>query len=208
MADRSFKEYIGSRFYDQFFNAIKSYVIQNRRNIELSSRTVSSPDYAEFSDFTIKSVGIDDRDGMEVAFDVLVEAEVYVKEHHRHHDVDENTCFPWFILSCTADLSRNMDDLCIHRVEQYSQRNKQNKPLSDSLVPISYKIDLDKIATEFLRKHYPEALRTPMPVDPMVLADRLGLSVVTQELTEDFSVFGQIFKRRSRYFDSCCDSGG
>ena len=27
----------------------------------------------------------------------------------------------------------------------------------------------------------------------MVLADRLGLSVVTQELTEDFSVFGQIF---------------
>lgn len=32
-----------------------------------------------------------------------------------------------------------------------------------------------------------------MPVDPTVLADRLGLSIVTQELTEDFSVFGQIF---------------
>lgn len=193
MADRSFKEYIGSRFYDQFFNAIKSYVIQNRHNIELSSRTVSSADYAELSDFEIKSVGIDDRDGMGIAFDVLVEAEVYVKEHHRHRDIDEDTCFPWFILSCTADLSRNMDDLCIHRVDQYNQRNKQNKPLSDSLVPISYKINLDKIATEFLRKHYPEALRTPMPIDPTVLADRLGLSVVTQELTEDFSVFGQIF---------------
>ncbi|WP_087064203.1 hypothetical protein [Intestinibacillus massiliensis] len=97
MADRSFKEYIGSRFYDQFFNAIKSYVIQNRHNIELSSHTVSSPDYAELSDFTIKSVGIDDRDGMEIAFDVIVEAEVYVKEHHRHRDVEEDTCFPWFI---------------------------------------------------------------------------------------------------------------
>ena len=65
--------------------------------------------------------------------------------------------------------------------------------MSDSLVPISYKIDLDKIATEFLRKHYPEALRTPVPVDPMVLADRLGLSVITHELTENFSVFGQLF---------------
>ena len=73
MADRSFKEYIGSRFYDQFFNAIK-----NRHNIELSSRTVSSADYAELSDFEIKTVGIDDRDGMGIAFDVLVEAEVYV----------------------------------------------------------------------------------------------------------------------------------
>lgn len=195
MADRSFKEYIGSRFYDQFFNAIKSYIIQNRHNIELSSRTVSNADYAELSDFTIKSVRIDDRDGMGIAFDVLVEAEVYVKEHHGHRDTDEDTCFPWFILSCTANLSKNMDDLCIHRVNQYDQRNKQNKPLSDSLVPISNKIDLDKIATEFLSKHYPEALRTPMPVDPMVLADRLGLSVVTQELTEDFSIFGQIFFR-------------
>ena len=76
MADRSFKEYIGRRFYDQFFSAIKSYVIQNRHNIELSSRTVSNADYAELSDFTIKTVGIDDRDGMGIAFDVIVEAEI------------------------------------------------------------------------------------------------------------------------------------
>lgn len=193
MADRSFKEYIGNRFYNQFFNALKSYVISRHKSIDLNSHAVSNADYVELSDFTIKTVGIDDRDGMEIAFDVLVEAEVYVKEYHHRRDVEEDTCFPWFILSCTADLSRNMDDLRIHRVEQYNQRNKQNKPLSDSLVPISYKIDLDKIATEFLNKHYPEALRTPMPVDPMVLADRLGLTVVTQELTGDFSVFGQIF---------------
>lgn len=125
MADRSFKEYIGSRFYDQFFNAIKSYVIQNRNSIELSSRTVSSADYAELSDFEVKSVGIDDRDGMSIAFDVLVEAEVYVKEHHRHRDVAEDTCLPWFILSCTADLSKNMDDLRIHRVNQYSQKTNK-----------------------------------------------------------------------------------
>lgn len=51
------------------------------------------------SDFTIKSVGIDDRDGVKIAFDVLVEAEVYVKKHHRHRDVDEDTCVPWFLLS-------------------------------------------------------------------------------------------------------------
>lgn len=193
MADRSFKEYVGNRFYDKFFNAIKSYVIQNRHNIDLRSRTVSSADYAELSDFTIKSVGIDDRDGMEIAFDVLVEAEIYVKAHHRYRDVDEDTCYPWFLISCTADLAKNMDDLRIQKVEQYNQKNKQNKPLSDSLVPISYKIDLEKTATEFLRKHYPEALETPMPVDPMVLANRLGLTVITQELTGDFSVFGQIF---------------
>ena len=117
MADRSFKEYIGSRFYDQFFNAIKSYVIQNRNNIELSSRTVSSADYAELSDFKIKSVGIDDRDGMGIAFDVIVEAKVYIKEYHHHRDVIEDACFPWLTISCTADLSQNLDDLNIQRVD-------------------------------------------------------------------------------------------
>lgn len=193
MADRSFKEYIGRRFYDQFFNAIKSYVIQNRHNIELRSRSVCSVDYAELSDFEIKSVGIDDRDGMSIAFDILVEAEVCVKEHHHHRDVDEDTCFPWFIISCAADLSKNLDDLYIQSVDQYTQKNKHNKPLSDSLVPISYKIDLEKIATDFLRRHYPEALQTPIAVDPKILADRLGLTVIIHELTKDFSVFGQIF---------------
>ena len=123
----------------------------------------------------------------------LVEVEVYVKAHHRYRDVDEDTCYPWFLISCTADLAKNTDDLRIQKVEQYNQKNKQNKPLSDSLVPISYKIDLEKTATDFLRKHYPEALETPMPVDPMVLANRLGLTVITHELTGDFSVFGQIF---------------
>ena len=89
---------------------------------------------------------------MGIAFDILVEAEVCVKEHHHHRDVDDDTCFPWFIISCTADLSKNLDDLYIQSVDQYTQKNKHNKPLSDSLVPISYKIDLEKIATDFLRR--------------------------------------------------------
>ena len=193
MANRSFKEYISNRFYDKFFSALKSFVIQNRRYIEQNCHTISNVDYAELYDFTIKSVGIDDRDGMEIAFDVIVEAEINVKEHFRHRDIEEESCFPWFIFSCTADLSKKMDDFYIHKVDFYSQKNKHNNPLSDSLVPISYKVDLEKIATEFLKKHYPEALKTPMPVDPLVVAERLGLTVITRELTKDFSVFGQIF---------------
>lgn len=72
-----------------------------------------------------------------------------------------------------------MTSVFIGSISTIKETSKTNL-WSDSLVPISYKIDLDKIATEFLMKHYPEALRTPMPVDPTVLADRLGLSVVTQ----------------------------
>lgn len=92
MADRSFKEYIGRRFYDQFFNAIKSYVIQNRHNIELRSRSVSSVDYAELSDFEIISVGIDDRDEMGIAFDYVV---VPVGKDN-HHSIAEVVKMKYF----------------------------------------------------------------------------------------------------------------
>ena len=66
-------------------------------------------------------------------------------------------------------------------------------PLSDSLVPYIRKEELDDVATEFLRKYYPEALETPMPLNTALLAKRMGLEIVTQQLTEDFTAFGQIF---------------
>ena len=192
MPDRSFKEYINERFYNDFFSVIKPYVIEHRGKLEFYSRVVSEVDFAELSDIKVKTVGIDDRDGMRIAFDAVIEAEVDIKEYARY-DSKEDTCYPWFMLSCEADLSKDLNDMKVLKIEPYNQKSKHNKPLSDSLVPISYKDDLDKIATDFLLRHYPEALKTPMAIDPSLLVNRLGLNIVIQEMTKDLSVFGQIF---------------
>ena len=193
MADRSFKEYINNRFYDKFFAAVNSFMIPRRKSIDFSSRVVSDVDYAELSDVKVKCVWVDDREDMSIAFDVVIEAEVYIREYSRRYDTKEDTCYPWFLLSCTGDLSKGLDDFYIHRVDTYNTKSKQSRPLDDSLVPINFKEDLEAVAFDFLQKYYPEAIKTPMPIEPDVLAERLGLTIEYERITEDFSAFGQIF---------------
>ena len=69
--------------------------------------------------------------------------------------------------------------------------------MSDSLVPIIHKEELESVATDFLRRYYPETLKKAMAVEPHVLADKMGLTVEIREITKDFSIFGQI------YFHDC-----
>lgn len=193
MADRSFKEYINNRFYDNFFAAVNGFMIPHRKSIDFGSRVVSDVDFAELSDVKVKCVWVDDREDMSIAFDVIIEAEVYVKEFSRRYDTKEDTCYPWFLLSCSGDLSKSLDDFRIHRVDTYNTKSKQSRPLDDALVPINFKEDLESVAFEFLQKYYPEALKTPMAIDPATLAQRLGLTIEYKKITEDFSAFGQIF---------------
>ncbi|MCL2049304.1 MAG: ImmA/IrrE family metallo-endopeptidase [Defluviitaleaceae bacterium] len=128
---------------------------------------------------------------MTIAFDVIVEAEFSVKEVTRHHD-KEDTCYQWFKLKCRGDLGKSLDDFIILGIEAYHKKTPQSKPLADDLVPIISKEKLDECAEDFLKRHYPEALIEPIPVDPRILAERMGLEVYEQEITEDGTVFGQI----------------
>ena len=68
-----------------------------------------------------------------------------------------------------------------------------------SLVPNIYKKDFDSLATDFLKKYYPQALKNPVPVPIKEIAEkRMGLKVITKySLSDDFSILGQI----------CCTSG-
>ena len=64
--------------------------------------------------------------------------------------------------------------------------------MSNALVPIIYKDNLEKEAEAFLRKYYKEALLQPMWVDPSELAKRMKLTVIRHRISKDMNVFGQI----------------
>lgn len=62
-----------------------------------------------------------------------------------------------------------------------------------SLTPQIYKAEFDNEAKLFLQKYYPEALQSPMAVPIVDVArKRMGLRVVEQRLSEDFSILGQM----------------
>ena len=194
--NRSFKDYVADRFYNEVFAAIQSYTADNYDDLDLRLYRVRNIGGIELSDIEVKFVSVNDLPDMKIEFDVVVEAELEVRESDYHYDESEN-CRQWFILKCTGDLDCNLDDFTISSVTEYTSKNKQPKPMSDSLVPIIYKEQLESVATDFLRRHYPEALKTPMAIEPQVLAEKMGLTVEMREITKDFSVFGQL------YFHDC-----
>ena len=195
-SNRSFTDYVANRFYNELFAAIQNYVTENNDNLDLRLYRVKNIGGIELSDIEVKFVSVSDLPDMKIEFDVAVEAELEVRESDYHYDESE-ICRQWFIFKCFGDLACNLDDLKISSVNIYTSKNKQAKPMSDSLVPLIQSEELEAVATDFLRRHYPEALKTPMAVEPQQLAMNMGLNVIVKNITKDFSVFGQI------YFHDC-----
>ena len=184
MAQRSCREYVANRFYNELFNAVAASLQDGSGKLRFSSRSVRSVDSAELSDIEVKQVYVNNRPDMQIAFDVLVEAEIEVSERNRREDrYDENTT--WFMISSTGDLTKRLNDFAITEVCEYDSRGRQTNPLSDALVPIIGKEQLEDIAADFLRRYYPEALQKPMTVEPSTLTERMGLNVQLKHMLQE-----------------------
>lgn len=190
--NRSFTDYVRSRFYNELYSAIEVYVEENVDSLDLNLRNVRNVGDVSLTDMEIKFISVNDLPDMKIEFDVVVEAEIEVTEGDYHYD-DFDQCYQWFLLCCVGDLECSLDDFEITGISIYSQRNKMPKPLSDALVPYIHSEELDDVATDFLRRHYPKALKTPMAVDPLKLAEKMGLDVKIRHITKDLSIFGQVY---------------
>jgi DNA-binding Xre family transcriptional regulator len=191
-ADRSFKNYVGHRFYNELFNAVRDCLNRNAGRITTKSQQVRQVDQAWLSDIRVKHVFVEDQPGARIAFDVLVEADYEVSERDRRMDRYSEEA-DWFKVSCMGDLSRNLDDFTITGTEVYNAFGKQHNPLSGALVPIIRSEDLEDVAKNFVTQYYPEALRGSVAVNPYTLVERMGLTVQEKSITPDASIFGQIF---------------
>lgn len=203
MADRSFTDYVRSRFFNECYLALEGYVEENKDSLELELRNVRNVGEVSLTDMNVKSVWINDLPGMKLEFDVVVEGEIEIAESDYHYD-DYDINYPWFTLSCTGDLVSNLDDFRVVCISLYSQKSKMPNPLSDALVPIIYKEQLEATANDILRRYYPEALKSPMAIDPTKLAKKMGLTIDVRNITKDLSIFGQVYfhDTEAEFYDS------
>ena len=195
---RSFAEFVKDKCYNDLYQTAEDYVNENWESMNLYTRNVHRVGYAEMINATIERVYVRDLPEMRVAFEVGMQLEIDVKEGDYHYD-ESDQCYPWIRIYCEGDLLCGLDDWKIIRVEPYSKQSAPPNSLSDALVPVIPYDQLDRVATEFLKEHYPAALKVtpygqpPVSVDPLALAERLGLTVKRQRIREDASVFGQIY---------------
>ena len=193
----SFRDVIEDMFYNDIFNALSEYVESNPNKLECSSYSVEYPDEATLSDMEVKLVNITNYNENGILFDVVVSAEVEIAETvKRNRDTDGIE--QWFRISCSAELEDGLEDFAVLNVYIYNKyRSSKENNLSEYLVPIIYKEQLDDVAERFLEKYYPEALIEPMAVPTREVAKRMGLEIQETQITKNCTVFGQI------YFSDC-----
>ncbi|WP_246234885.1 DUF2800 domain-containing protein [Bacillus aquiflavi] len=78
------------------------------------------------------------------------------------------------------------------------QKESKENRLSEYLVPIISKDELDCVAERFLKKYYPVALEKPMKVPARRIAKIMGLKVAQVHITQLGTIFGQIYFSDSR----------
>lgn len=97
----------------------------------------------------------------------------------------------YFFLVCFGDLAQNFQTFEVQKVYAGYLKPKSYFELSNNLIPILKKEELDDYATSIVENVYPEALEEPQPIDEMEFAKRIGLSIVYKDF-EDDDVLGQI----------------
>lgn len=189
----SFKDVIADKFYDVIFSALSAHIEENPSRLGCRSSAVQDPEEAALSDMEVRLLNITGTTSTELKFDVVVSAEIEIAETVRR-DRETDSAEQWFRVSCSCDISNGIknfrvEDFCIY------SKSRAGKPgqLSDYLVPIIHKNELDSVAEDFLRQYYPEALDKPMCVPAADLAARMGLTIRQEHITKTCSVFGQVF---------------
>lgn len=189
---RSFTEYVGNRFYNALWNAVDTVIQEDPDGLGLNLRKVQTIDAIELADVDVKHVWVNDLPGMEIEFDVAVNAEMEVHERDYHYDETE-TAYKWFMVSFRGDLEKELKDAVVTNQCVYNGKGRYQNPLDDALVPVIKHENLEKVAEQFLRDNFRKPLLQPMWLDPFELAAELGLTVKKCRITEDGSIFGRIF---------------
>ena len=160
--------------------------------LPLSSNILKNISYVELEDHSIKYVTTYDKPGSCIDFDIIIDADITLKGYGRR-DWETDSTSQWFLISCSGDLSIGLSDFKINSIQSYDIKKHTEKTLSDALVPYTRSDEFDDVAEEFLSKFYPEALKTPMKLNTDLLSQRMGLTIIEQQITKDFSIFGQLF---------------
>ncbi len=195
MKANSFAEYIKESLYDKISKGVNDFYWKHRAlfRIEETSR-VKNIFESYVDDITIKHINVEDVDekSMRVRFYPIVVVSV-VANGRTKYDVEELTEDFWLRLTCTGDISKELNDLTIEKVEEFDKKQRLTYAMTDHLVPYIPPDRLDEFALRILTHYYPEALEMDGPVDAYELAKRMGLTVRKCRITKDGSVFGRIY---------------
>ena len=196
-AQNEIEEFIYKICYRPIWESVNNYIAAHPTTLNLSMARIKYPDTAMLLDMLLEYVTHIRIDEDSLFFDAILSSTIELQQFDEYRGEMSCETSQWLIVSCKAVITDKLDSLRVSSVKPWSRDSKPSSngiAASKSIVPIIYRKDLNKEATAFLEKYYPEALEEPMRVPIEDIAkDKLHLNVVQgYRITDDFSIFGQI----------------
>ena len=150
----SFTKFLNDNFIDELCDEASAYIEEHGKELDLRLRKVKEIGEFELSDTKIHKVYVNDLPGTKIAFDVILEIQLEVKEADYHFD-ESDICTIKIRVPCIGDLTKDIKEWEIQTddIEPYFKKNAPANCLSDSLVPYISSEQLDDVATEFLKSY-------------------------------------------------------
>lgn len=203
----SLKAYVLERFGREIGLAVENYILEHPDVLDL--KKVRVPGELTGLHVIVTAVNMLDLPDLDIRMEIIAAAIVSVCDEKCADE--KETVNQLFRLQCQGNLACGLCDFSIQNVSarierivdedgslilDFAELNSASKwYLSDEMVPYIDENALEGSAEAFLRLYYPEARRAPMAIDPYVLAERMGLSVVKHRIDKDQRVYGQIYFR-------------
>ena len=187
------KDTIDKRYGDLLYVYLADKIRVNPDRISRRTRWGAVPDIALVRDMEIVRVDILGKDGDAFSLDVIAATAIEIAEMRRPGPGSDRVT-QWFRIRCTLTLASGEQAFAAHSVAVYRARAAaETAGMSQYLIPYIGINDLDAVAENFLARYFPTALEAPCPVSAREVADRMGLNVKYARLTEDMSIYGQVF---------------
>lgn len=196
-AQNDIEEFIYKICYQPIWTAVNDYISVHPTALNLSMSRIQYPDTAMLLDMLLEYTTNIRIDEDSLFFDAIMSCTIELQQFDEYRGDRSGETSQWLIASCEAIITDKLEAVKISSVKPWSkctQPSSSGVAASKSIVPIIYRKDLDKEATAFLEKYYPEALEEPkrVPIED-IAKEKLNLNVIQgYRITDDFSIFGQI----------------
>lgn len=87
--ERSFKDYIADRFYNELYDDIREFIKDNLNDLDLKLYKVQDIDDIELSDIRVVFVDVHNQLGTGISFDIAVDADIETIEEDKYCNEDE-----------------------------------------------------------------------------------------------------------------------
>lgn len=187
----SFEAYCRGHFGWGWIDALRERLEDGNVPVGKSSVKITQPETVTMVDASIVRIEFSRLDRIHFYADAVITAEIELAQVRNGRRESEKVS-QWYRDRFIFRIFAGGYDLEEIGVTVYDKRDRcPGLSLSEYLIPVLSEENTEEEAEELLRQYYPEALAIPQPIDAMLLAGRMGLTVVDAPLYSEQLLMGQ-----------------